>query len=89
MVEHLEDVPHAFVKVELDGDAGVIECLVVPDCIAQEDFLRSNLDQRGWETLRVNEQLAAVLPPFGFDVENRNASHLALLNARLVLLNHV
>ena len=53
MVEHLKDVPHAFVKVELYGDAGVIECLVVPDCIAQKDFLRSSLDQCGWKTLRV------------------------------------
>lgn len=49
MVEHLEDVPHA----ELYGDASVIECLVVPDCIAKEDFLRSSLDQRGGKPLRI------------------------------------
>ena len=50
MVEHLEDVPHAFVDIELYRDAGVIECLVVPDCVAQKDLLCSSLDQRGDET---------------------------------------
>lgn len=52
-MEDLKDVPHSFVEVELDGDAGLVEGLVVPHGVAEEDFLGAGLDQRRGEALGV------------------------------------
>src|SRR5262245_39031712 len=49
----LKHVWHALVQVQLDGLAGGIQCLILPDKIAQKYLFCSPLNQRRWEPLRV------------------------------------
>jgi hypothetical protein len=47
----LKDVRHPVVQVELDRAAGLVDRLVKPDEVAQEDLLGPALDQRRRESL--------------------------------------
>ena len=52
-MKDLKDVPHPFVEIELHWDARVIQGLVLPHRVAEEDFFRPSLNERGWKTLGV------------------------------------